>query len=137
MALTLGGERNSPVAQVNVTPLIDVLLVLLIIFMTITPLLPVGLDATIPQSTDSPKTTEPVVNAVVVSLNSQHQIEINREPVTLGDLGPRLESIFKTRNERVLFVKGDPDASFGDVAEIIDIARGAGVEKVGLITKAI
>ncbi len=136
MAMTMAGDRRGPVAEVNVTPLIDVLLVLLIIFMTITPFLPQGLNAAIPQPKAPAPINEPEPSAIVISLNSHNQIQINREPVTLGALGPRLESIFKTRNERVVFVKGDPDANFGDVAAIIDVARGAGVEKVGLITQA-
>ena len=60
-----------------------------------------------------------------------------RSPISLNDLGPRLEDIFKTRNERIMFVKGDPDANFGDVAAVIDVAKGAGIDKIGLITKAI
>ena len=62
--------------------------------------------------------------------------KINREPITLSTLGPRLENIYKTRNERVMFVEGDPNADFGDVVAVIDVARGAGVERIGLITKA-
>ena len=64
-------------------------------------------------------------------------LKINQEPTTLADLGPRLEDIFKTRNERIMFVKGDPDVSFGDVAAVIDVAKGAGIDKIGLITKSI
>ena len=133
MAMSMG-SGSGPKSDINMTPMIDVLLVLIIIFMVITPLTPKGLEALIPQP---PKKDEPVTPAdertIVVTINKDHSMLVNTEPIEEPALGKRLEDIFKTRAERIMFVKGDPDIEYRWVAEVIDIAHGAGIDKVGLM----
>ena len=133
MAMALGGAKGA-MSSINMTPMIDVLLVLIIIFMLITPLTPKGLEALVPQP--PPPGTPPAADqrTVVIVINKDKSMMINQENTTEANLGPRLEEIFKTRAERVVFVKGDPDLEFQYVAKAIDIAHGAGIDKVGLMT---
>jgi biopolymer transport protein ExbD len=129
------GGKGGAVADINMTPLIDVLLVLLIIFMVITPLTPKGLEALVPQpSPNQPQQQDTSDRTVVIIINKDRSMLINTEPTDPTRLGDRLMDIFKTRAEKVVFVKGDPDLEFRAVAQAIDIAKGAGIDKVGLMT---
>ena len=137
MGMSVGNKKGAK-SEPNIVPLIDILLVLLIIFMVITPLVPKGLDALVPQpNPNKDQQEEPDVRTVVVSVNTGGQLMINQDPVTLDQLGTRLSDIFRTRAERVMFVRGDPEILFADVAQVIDIAKGVGIDKIGLITARI
>src|SRR5215469_5623529 len=109
MAMSVGGG-GGPKSDINMTPMIDVLLVLIIIFMVITPLTPKGLEALVPQPPPKDAKPNPADDrTIVVIIDKDHQMMINTEPISEALLGKRLEDIFKTRAERVMFVKGDPD----------------------------
>jgi len=137
MAMAVGSKKGA-MGDINVTPLIDVLLVLIIIFMVITPRIPHGLDALVPQPNKDKAPDESVLNrTIVVTMDAGRQVAINQQPIDIRLLGDKLIDIFKTRNDRIIFVKGDPTLTFGDVARIIDIAKGAGIDKIGLMTAAV
>jgi biopolymer transport protein TolR len=135
MGMHVGGKAGGSVVDVNIVPLIDILLVLIIIFMVITPLTPKGLEALVPQpSKDQQQTPDLENKTVVVQVLAQNQLKINNEDATWESLEPRLEVIFKERAEKIAFVKGDDKVMFRDVARAIDLMRAAGIDKVGLMT---
>ena len=121
-------------SEINVTPLIDILLVLLIIFMVIVPAIPKGEAALVPKPSDGKSGNAPVVLEVLKDTAGDVRFRINQQAVARQDLGRRLAAIYANRAQRVLFVKGDDQLKFTEIAEVIDISRSAGVDHVGLLT---
>ena len=138
MGMSVGGSKGGPVSEPNIVPLIDVLLVLIIIFMVITPRTPTGLQTLVPQPPPpNQKQTEPDNRTIVVQVLPGGKLKINQDDSNWNDLGPRLYDIFKERADKIAFVKGDDDVEFAQVARAIDIMRGSGIDHVGLITAKI
>ena len=138
MGMAVGGSKRGPVSEPNIVPLIDVLLVLIIIFMVITPRTPTGLNTLVPQPPPPNQKQQPEDNkTIVVQVMQNGKVQINQDQATWDTLGGRLADIFKQRADKVAFVKGDDSVEFGQVARAIDIMRGSGIDHVGLITAKI
>jgi biopolymer transport protein ExbD len=129
-----GGGASGAMRDPNVTPIIDVMLVLLIIFMVVTPLTQLGHDVELPESAANvQQNAEPDANQLVLDIDETGQVTINKQPVTWEELPLRIRDIFETRSDKTIFLRAAAGLKYGDVVAVLDVARGNGVERVGIV----
>ena|SRR5215831_7570152 len=134
--MAFGGSTSSGVrSDINITPLVDVVLVLLIIFMVMTPILLKAMDLAVPEKADVQTATPSTTNQVVVSISSQGTVLINHEPIHASQLAERIHDIMLSRTEKLVFFDIDDDANYGDVMHVMDVCRGAGAKTLGIMTR--
>ncbi|HTO88024.1 MAG TPA: biopolymer transporter ExbD [Thermoanaerobaculia bacterium] len=135
MAMSAGGSGDYK-SDINITPLVDVVLVLLIIFMVITPLLQMGYDVKVPPKSTNPNPTiDP--DQLIVSLTAQNKLFLNKQELTAPQLSTQLTSILKNRRDKTVFFSGDDGATYGEVARVMDLCRSAGATNIGIVLETV
>lgn len=131
-----GGGSGDYKSDINITPLVDIVLVLLIIFMVITPLLQMGYDVKVPPKAqvNEPQST---IDQVIISLTPQNQIYLNKQQVTIQQLNQQLGDILKNRRDKTVFFSGDDGANYGDVIHTMDVVRNAGAKNIGIVLETV
>jgi biopolymer transport protein TolR len=134
MGASSAGQYKS---DINITPLVDVVLVLLIIFMVITPLLQMGYDVKVPPKTNAPTNSPPPPDLIIVSLTPENKIFLNKEEVNSQTLSLRLGEILKNRSNKTIFFSGDDGANYGEVVRVMDLCRNAGAKNMGIVLETV
>ncbi len=135
MAMDVGSKKGSLRADINVTPLVDVVLVLLIIFMVLTPSLLKHLTAAVPKKPDEATPNVPTDSSIVVEYTANRELSVNREPVAPEALSQKLVERLRGARQKVVFFKADDDAPYGEVVRLMDVARGAGAQSLAVVTQ--
>ena len=133
MAMGVGGKSRATMAEINVTPLVDVMLVLLIIFMITAPMLQHELDVNLPVAAGAPQVT--AEDQVMLTVNKQGNIYLDQAPYTLDTLGPKLQTLYQTRRNKDIFLRADADVPYGKVLQVMDEVKKVGILKLGMITQ--
>jgi len=136
MQFNSNDSGSSLQSEINITPLVDVVLVLLIIFMVITPLLQMGYDVKVPPKSTDPNPA-PSLDQLIVSLTAQNKIYLNKQELTAPQLATQLSTILKNRRDKTIFFSGDDQSTYGDVARVMDICRTAGAKNIGIVLETV